>query len=389
MPRKIIYLDHAATTPLNKEVFEEMLPFFEERYGNASSIHILGRESKKAVEISRERIAKSIGCSEREIYFTSSGTEADNWAIKGAAFASRNKGKHIITSSIEHHAVLHACQYLEGEGFEVTYLPVDEYGMISLNALEKAIRNDTILISIMAANNEVGTIQPINEISRIAQEKEICFHTDAVQAIGTLPIDVNELKVDMMSISGHKFYGPKGVGALYIRKRLKFPPFIHGGAQERKKRGGTENVPSIVGMGKAIEIAVRDMEKNKEYLIGLRNSTIKKIMGGIPYVRLNGHPKKRLPGNMNFSFEFAEGESILLMLDKLGIAASSGSACASGSLDPSHVLLAMGLPHEIAHGAIRFSLGVENTREEMDYLVKNLKTIIERLRQLSPLYTAK
>jgi len=235
----------------------------------------------------------------------------------------------------------------------------------------------------------VGTIQPINEISRIAQEKEICFHTDAVQAIGTLPIDVNELKVDMMSISGHKFYGPKGVGALYIRKRLKFPPFIHGGAQERKKRGGTENVPSIVGMGKAIEIAVRDMEKNKEYLIGLRNSTIKKIMGGIPYVRLNGHPKKRLPGNMNFSFEFAEGESILLMLDKLGIAASSGSACASGSLDPSHVLLAMGLPHEIAHGAIRFSLGVENTREEMDYLVKNLKTIIERLRQLSPLYTAK
>lgn len=389
MPIKIIYLDHAATTPLNKEVFDEMMPFFEKAYGNASSIHMLGRESKKAVEISRERIAKAIGCSEREIYFTGSGTEADNWAIKGAATALKNKGRHIITSVIEHHAVLHVCQYLEKEGFDVTYLPVDQYGMISLDELKMAIREDTILISIMFANNEIGTLQPIDEIGRIAHEKEICFHTDAVQAIGSLSIDVNKLNIDMMSISAHKFYGPKGVGALYIRKGLKISPFIHGGAQERKRRGGTENIPGIVGMGKALEIAVGDMDKNIETLTSLRDNTIKKIIEGIPYVRLNGHWEKRLPGNINFSFQFVEGESILLMLDRLGIAASSGSACASGSLDPSHVLLAMGLSHEMAHGSVRFSLGIENTQDEMDYLVENLQTIIERLRQLSPLYNAK
>jgi cysteine desulfurase len=381
-----IYFDHAATTPVKREVLEAMLPYFEEKYGNPSSVYSIGRASKKAIEEARESVAGIIGAEPREIYFTGSGTEADNWAIKGAAYANMKKGKHIITTSIEHHAVLHTCQYLESDGFEVTYLPVDEYGLVSPEQLEAAIRPDTILISVMYANNEIGTIQPIAEIGRIAKEKGIVFHTDAVQAMGNIRIDVSKLNVDMLSMSSHKFYGPKGVGALYVRKGTKLTSFIHGGAQERGRRASTENVPAIVGLAKALELADKNMDHHNEKLIALRDRTIREIEKNIPFVRLNGHREMRLPGNVNFSFDFIEGESLLLMLDLKGIAASSGSACTSGSLDPSHVLLAIGLSHETAHGSLRITFGDGNTDEEVDYLMEVLPEIVQRLREMSPLY---
>ena len=381
-----IYFDHAATTPVKREVLEAMLPYFEEKYGNPSSVYSIGRASKKAIEEARESVAGIIGAEPREIYFTGSGTEADNWAIKGAAYANMKKGKHIITTSIEHHAVLHTCQYLESDGFEVTYLPVDEYGLVSPEQLEAAIRPDTILISVMYANNEIGTIQPIAEIGRIAKEKGIVFHTDAVQAMGNIRIDVSKLNVDMLSMSSHKFYGPKGVGALYVRKGTKLTSFIHGGAQERGRRASTENVPAIVGLAKALELADKNMDHHNEKLIALRDRTIREIENTLPFVRLNGHSVMRLPGNVNFSLDFIEGESLLLMLDLKGIAASSGSACTSGSLDPSHVLLAIGLSHETAHGSLRITFGDGNTDEEVDYLMEVLPEIVQRLREMSPLY---
>ncbi len=383
---KMIYMDNAATTPVKKEVLDEMIPYFSELYGNPSSVYKLGRKSKAAVEDSRAKIANAIGAKERELFFTGSGSEADNWAIRGIAYANKDKGNHIITTKIEHHAVLHTCQYLEKNGFEVTYLDVDEDGLISIDELKSAIKESTILVSIMFANNEIGTIQPIKEVGQITKEKGIYFHTDAVQAIGHIKIDVNELNIDMLSMAAHKFYGPKGIGAFYIRQGTKIDSLISGGAQERNKRAGTENVPNIVGMGKAIEIAYRDMEESNKKLINLRNSLMKKIKEEVPYVKLNGHPEKRLPGNVNFSFRFIEGESLLLSLDMVGIAASSGSACTSGSLDPSHVMLAIGLSHEVAHGSLRLSLGDFNTEEEIDYVVENLITIADRLRQMSPLY---
>jgi cysteine desulfurase len=386
MSTRNIYFDHAATTPVKREVLEAMLPYFSENYGNPSTVYSIGRNSKKAIEEARETVARIIGAEPREIFFTGSGTEADNWAIKGAAYANMKKGKHIITTSIEHHAVLHACQYLESEGFEATYLPVDEYGLVTPEQVEEAIRPDTILISIMFANNEIGTIQPIAEIGRIAREKGICFHTDAVQAMGNIKINVSELNVDMLSMSAHKFYGPKGVGALYVRKGIKLTSFMHGGAQERGRRASTENVPGIVGLAKALELADRNTEQYNRKLVALRDRTIEEIEKKIPYVRLNGHREKRLPGNVNFSFEFIEGESLLLMLDLKGIAASSGSACTSGSLDPSHVLLAIGLPHEKAHGSLRITFGEENTDEDVDYLMEVLPEIVQRLREMSPLY---
>ncbi|GAE89025.1 cysteine desulfurase NifS [Acetivibrio straminisolvens] len=383
---RIIYLDHAATTPVNPQVLEAMLPYFSNKFGNASSIYSIGRESKKAIEEAREKVAKAIGALPREVFFTGSGTEADNWAIKGVAYANRDKGRHIITTAIEHHAVLHACQYLESDGFEVTYLPVDENGLVSPEQVQDAIRPDTILITIMFANNEIGTIQPIGEIGKIARERGVIFHTDAVQAVGNVPINVVDLNVDLLSMSGHKFYGPKGVGALYIRKGVKITSFMHGGAQERGRRASTENVAGIVGMGKAIELATQNIEENNKKLIELRDRTIEEVTKKIPFVKLNGDRYKRLPGNVNFSFEFIEGESLLLMLDMKGIAASSGSACTSGSLDPSHVLLAIGLPHEIAHGSLRLTFGVENTHEDIDYLMEVLPMIVNRLREMSPLY---
>lgn len=383
---KIIYLDHAATTPVNPQVLEAMLPYFSDKFGNASSIYSIGRESKKAIEESREKVAKAVGALPREVFFTGSGTEADNWAIKGVAYANRDKGRHIITTAIEHHAVLHACQYLESDGFEVTYLPVDENGLVSPQQVQDAIRPDTILITIMFANNEIGTIQPIGEIGKIARERGIIFHTDAVQAVGNIPINVVDLNVDLLSLSGHKFYGPKGVGALYIRKGVKITSFMHGGAQERGRRASTENIAGIVGVGKAIELATQNIEENNKKLLELRDRTIEEISKKIPFVKLNGDRYKRLPGNVNFSFEFIEGESLLLMLDMKGIAASSGSACTSGSLDPSHVLLAIGLPHEIAHGSLRITFGTENTHEDIDYLMDVLPMIVDRLREMSPLY---
>lgn len=386
MSARSIYFDHAATTHVKREVLEAMLPYFSENYGNPSTVYTIGRTSKKAIEEARETVARIIGAEPREIFFTGSGTEADNWAVKGATYANMKKGKHIITTSIEHHAVLHACQYLESEGFEVTYLPVDEYGLVTPGQVEAAIRPDTILISIMFANNEIGTIQPIAEIGRIAREKGICFHTDAVQAMGNIKINVSELNVDMLSMSAHKFYGPKGVGALYVRKGVKLTSFMHGGAQERGRRASTENVPGIIGLAKALELADMNMEQHNRKLVALRDRTIEEIEKKIPFVRLNGHREKRLPGNVNFSFEFIEGESLLLMLDLKGIAASSGSACTSGSLDPSHVLLAIGLPHEKAHGSLRITFGDENTDEDVDYLMEVLPEIVRRLREMSPLY---
>lgn len=380
------YFDNAATTPVRPEVAKEIVPYFTESYGNPSSIYKIAQKNKNAVEKGREQVANAIGATPNEIYFTAGGSEADNWAIKGIAESYAKKGKHIVTSCIEHHAVLHTCEYLETKGYEVTYLPVDEYGMISLEDLRNAIREDTILITIMFANNEIGTIQPIAEIGQIAHEHGIIFHTDAVQAVGHVEIDVKAMNIDMLSMSGHKFYGPKGIGALYIKKGIKLNPLIHGGAQERRRRAGTENVPGIVGIGLAAELASKELATEMPRLTALRDKLIKEILEKVPYARLNGHPTKRLPGNVNISFEFIEGEGILLLLDYKGICASSGSACTSGSLDPSHVLLAIGLPHEKAHGSVRLSMGHFTTEEQVDYVIKELPPIIERLRQMSPLY---
>ncbi|HBC31307.1 MAG TPA: cysteine desulfurase NifS [Clostridiales bacterium] len=386
MMSKYIYMDNAATTPIKREVLEAMMPYFTDKYGNPSSIYSIGGQSRNAIERAREKVSKVFNAKPQEIFFTSCGSESDNWAIKGIAYANRKRGNHIITSKIEHHAVLHTCQYLEKQGFRVTYLDVDEYGFINLDQLKESIRDDTILISIMFANNEIGTIQPIAEIGKIAKEKGIYFHTDAVQAIGNVKIDVNELNIDLLSLSAHKFYGPKGIGALYIRQGVKIDPLISGGAQERNRRAGTENVPYIVGLGKAIELACENIDEHNEKLTKLRKRLIKGIFDNIDYARLNGDEEKRLPGNANFCFRFIEGESILLSLDMEGIAGSSGSACTSGSLDPSHVLLAIGLPHEIAHGSLRLTLGDFNTEEDVDYVVEKLTEIVARLRAMSPLY---
>lgn len=384
--KQTIYLDNAATTKTRPEVVEAMLPYFTEYYGNPSSVYELAAPCKKAVTHARETIANSIGAKTNEIYFTAGGSESDNWAIKAAAEAYQSKGKHIITSKVEHHAVLHTCQYLEKRGFEVTYVDVDENGVVKLDELKKAIRPDTILISIMFANNEIGTLQPIKEIGQIAREHGIIFHTDAVQAYAHVPINVDEYHIDMLSASGHKFNGPKGIGFLYIRTGLKLRSFVHGGAQERKRRAGTENVPGIVGMGKAVEIAMATMEERAAKEKELRDYLMKRVMDEVPYTRINGHRTDRLTNNVNFAFQFIEGESLLIMLDMAGICGSSGSACTSGSLDPSHVLLAIGLPHEIAHGSLRLTLSEENTVEEMDYVVEKIKEIVQRLRDMSPLY---
>jgi len=381
-----IYLDNAATTAVRREVFDAMQPYWMEQFGNPSSVYKLARESKRAVDEARAAVAGAIGAAANEVYFTGSGTEADNWAIKGVAEAYAQKGKHIITSCIEHHAVLHTCQYLEKQGFRVTYLPVDECGMVNPADVEAAICEDTILISIMCANNEIGTIQPVEAIGRIAKAKNVLFHTDAVQAVGHVLIDVKAMHIDLLSLSAHKMYGPKGVGALYMRKGIKLPSYLHGGAQEMKRRAGTENVPGIVGLGKAISLCCAEREAETARLAALRDRLITGILEKIPYARLNGHPTSRLPGNANISFEFIEGESILLMLDMKGIFASSGSACTSGSLDPSHVLLAIGLPHEKAHGSVRMTFGVNNTESDVDAVLEALPAIVSRLRDMSPLY---
>ena len=381
-----IYFDHSATTPVDKEVALLMLEYMTDKFGNASSVHAFGREARKAVDESREKVAALIGAATNEIYFTSGGTESDNLALKGVAYANRKKGNHIITSVIEHHAILHTCEQLEKEGFTVTYLPVDETGMISLNDLAAAITDQTILISIMFANNEVGTIQPVKEIGRLAREKGVYFHTDAVQAVGNTPIDVKDMNIDLLTMSGHKFHGPKGVGALYVRRGVRIQSIQHGGGHERNMRAGTENVSGIVGLGKAAEIAKNEMEKKTTYLSRLRDKLIEGVMERISHTKLNGHRTDRMPGNANFSFLFVEGESLLLNLDMKGIAASSGSACTSGSLDPSHVLLAMGLSHEVAHGSLRLTLGKGNTEAGIDYCLDVLPQIVERLRQMSPLW---
>ena len=381
-----IYLYNAATTKTAPEVVEAMLPYFTESYGNPSSIYSLGSAAKKAVMESREYIASTIGAKNNEIYFTGGGSEADNWALVATAEAYASRGRHIITSKIEHHAILHTCEYLEKRGYEITYIDVDENGILKLEELKAAIRQDTILISIMFANNEIGTIQPIKEIGQIAREYDVLFHTDAVQAYGHLPIDVDEMNIDMLSASGHKFQGPKGIGFLYIRAGIKIRSFLHGGQQERGRRAGTENVPGIVGIGKAAQLAFAHLEERRETEKALRDYLIGKIEAEIPYCRLNGDRVKRLSNNVNFSFRFIEGESLLIMLDRKGICASSGSACTSGSLDPSHVLLSIGLPHEIAHGSLRLTINWENTLEEMDKTVDAIKGIVERLRSMSPLY---
>lgn len=384
--KQLIYLDNAATTKTRPEVVEAMLPYFTESYGNPSSVYEFSDVSKKAINRSRETIAEAIGAKTNEIYFTAGGTESDNWALVATAEAYYSKGNHIITSKIEHHAVLHTCEYLETRGFEVTYLDVDENGVIKLDELKKAIRPTTILISVMFANNEIGTIEPVKEIGEIAKEHGIVFHTDAVQAFGHVPINVDEYHIDMMSASGHKLNGPKGIGFLYIRTGIKIRSFMHGGAQERKRRGGTENVPGIVGFGKAVEIAMNTMEERMKRESELRDYLMNRVMAEVPYVRINGHRTSRLSNNVNFAFQFIEGESLLIMLDMDGICGSSGSACTSGSLDPSHVLLAIGLPHEIAHGSLRLTLDSDNTIEEMDYVVDSVKRIVEKLRSMSPLY---
>ena len=383
---KLIYLDNAATTQVYPEVLDAMLPYFTEYYGNPSAIYSFAGESKKAVDEARTNVAALINARTEDIYFTGGGSESDNWALKATAEAYESKGKHIITSRIEHHAILHTCAYLEQKGYEVTYLDVDEDGKISLEELEKAIRPDTILISVMFANNEIGTIQPIKEIGAIAKEHGILFHTDAVQAYAQIPINVDEYNIDMLSVSGHKFGGPKGIGFLYIRKGLKLRSFIHGGAQERKRRAGTENITGIVGIAKAVEIAFATMDERIKHETEVRDYAIKRILAEVPYCRLNGDAVKRVPNNINISFQFIEGESLLIMLDMAGICASSGSACTSGSLDPSHVLLAIGLPHEIAHGSLRMTIGEETTKEDMDYVVDKIKEIVTKLRKMSPLY---
>ena len=382
-----VYMDNNATTALKKEVLDAMIPFYTEIYGNASSkFYETGRRAGKALEEAREKAAKAIGAKPNEIYFTASGCEADNWAIKGIAYANKQKGNHIITSQIEHHAVLHTCEFLEKNGFTVTYLPVDDTGRVNPADVEAAVTDQTVLITIMTANNEIGTIQPLKEIGAIARKHGVLFHTDAVQAFAHIPINVDEMNIDMLSASGHKINGPKGIGVMYIRKGVKILSFIHGGAQERQRRAGTHNVPGIVGIGKAAEISVANMEKNNAYEISLRDHLIERVLSEIPYSRLNGHRTDRLPNNANFCFRFIEGESMLILLDQAGICGSSGSACTSGSLDPSHVLLAIGLPHEIAHGSLRLTISEKTTMEDIDYTVDTLKKIIERLRSMSPLY---
>lgn len=388
MNDKRIYVDHSATTPLKREVLDVMLPYMTELYGNASTVYAEGREAKKAVNLAREQVAKAIGATEKEIFFTGSGTEADNWAIRGVAAANRSKGNHIITTAVEHHAVLHTCMALEKEGFEVTYLPVDEYGMVSPEAVKNAITDKTILVSVMTANNEIGTIMPIEEIGKITKEAGVVFHTDAVQAIGMMEINVDKMNVDLLSLTGHKFYGPKGSGALYVRKGTKLSTFITGGGQESGRRAGTENVAAIAGLGKAIELATAHIPQHTQKLQAMRDRFIDRVLEEIPYTRLNGHRTQRMASNANISFEFIEGESLLLMLDMKGISASSGSACTSGSLDPSHVLLAIGLKHEVAHGSLRVTFGESNTMEDADRIVDELKTIVARLREMSPLYEA-
>lgn len=385
---KRVYMDNAATTSLNREVLDAMMPYLTDIYGNPSSLHYFGQEAHKAITNARQQVANAINAAdyEREIIFTGSGTEADNMVIRGIAERYSNKGKHIITSAVEHHAVLHTCQYLEKQGYEVTYLPVDSDGMVHPEQVREAIREDTILVTIMFGNNEVGTIMPIREIGQICRERGVFFHTDAVQAVGHVKIDVQEMNIDMLSLSAHKFHGPKGVGALYVKKGIVIPSLIHGGAQERNKRAGTENVSGIVGLGKAIELACDHLEENVERMTRLRDKLISGIEATIPEVILNGSRENRLPGNVNFSIKYIEGESILLMLDINGIAGSSGSACTSGSLDPSHVLLAMGMPHEIAHGSLRLSLGDDTTEEEVDYVLDVLPKVVARLRSMSPLY---
>ncbi len=382
----MIYLDNAATTKTAPEVVQAMLPYFTEQYGNPSTIYGLGAEAKKALNQARRTIAAAIGAKQEEIYFTAGGSESDNWALKAAAEAYSQKGRHIITSKIEHHAILHTCEYLEKQGYEVTYLDVDNDGLVDPEQLKAAIRPDTILISIMYANNEIGTVEPIAELGAIARERGILFHTDAVQALGQVPVNVDELNVDMLSASAHKLNGPKGVGMLYIRTGVKIRSFVHGGAQERSRRAGTENVPGIVGFAAAVERAMKDLDGKMKKETELRDYLISRVENEIPYCRLNGHRTKRLPGNVNFSFQFIEGESMLIMLDMKGICASSGSACTSGSLDPSHVLLAIGLKHEIAHGSLRLTLSEENTTEEIDVVVEELKRIVAKLREMSPLY---
>ena len=386
MTDHIIYMDNAATTATRPEVLEAMLPYFTEHYGNPSSIHSVGRDARRAVEKARAQVAAALGAQPREIYFTAGGSESDNWAIRCASRALAAKGKHIITSQIEHHAVLHTCQYMEKQGYEVTYLPVDENGLVSVEDVKNAIRPDTVLISIMAANNEIGTIEPIREIGKVAHEAGVLVHPDAVQAVGAVPIDVNDWNVDMLSLSGHKFHAPKGIGALYIRKGVKISNLIFGGAQERGLRAGTENLPGIVGLGAAIELAVAELPEYTRRLTALRDRLIDGILQNIPDVRLNGHRTQRLPGNVNVSVRYVEGEALLMRLDLAGVEASSGSACTSGSLDPSHVLLAIGLPHEIAHGSLRLSLSDTTTQEEVDYVLSVLPGIIEYLRDMSPLY---
>jgi len=386
MEKKIIYLDNAATTSVKPAVLEAMIPYFTEKFGNPSSIYSISADNKKDITDARETIAKTIHTDAENIYFTAGGSESDNWALKATAEAYGSKGKHIITTKIEHHAILHTCDYLAEKGFEITYLDVDENGLIKLDQLKKAIRPDTILISIMFANNEIGTIQPIAEIGKIAKEHGILFHTDAVQAYTQVPIDVDALNIDMLSTSGHKINGPKGIGFLYIRKGVKIHSFVHGGAQERKRRAGTENVPGIIGMAKAAEIATDNMKERTEKEIELRDYLIDRVLLEIPYTRLNGDRYKRLPNNFNVSFQFIEGESLLIMLDMEGICGSSGSACTSGSLDPSHVLLSIGLPHEIAHGSLRLTLSDETTKEDLDFVIEAIKKIVDRLRSMSPLY---
>ena len=384
---KTTYMDYSATTYVKPEVLDAMMPFFTEKFGNPSSFYGISRETKMAVDNARAQVAKAINCDPNEVYFTGGGSEADNWAIKGIATAHMKKGNHIITTKIEHHAVLHTCEFLEKFGFEVTYLDVNEEGFVDLKQLEEAITDKTILVSIMFANNEIGTIQPIKEIGAICREKKVLFHTDAVQAVGSVPVDVKEMNIDLLSLAGHKLYGPKGIGALYIRRGIRIDNLIHGGGQERGRRAGTENIPGVVGLGKAIELATENIDENRARLTVLRDKLIDGVLERIPYARLNGpRGDKRLPGNSNISFEFIEGESILLSLDFEGICASSGSACTSGSLDPSHVLLAIGLPHEKAHGSLRTTLGAASTEEDVEKLLNELPPIIERLRNMSPLW---
>jgi cysteine desulfurase len=384
--QRTIYMDHAATTFVKPEVVEAMIPYFTQHFGNPSSLYKIARDSKKAIDRARMQTAKALGAEPDEIYFTSGGSESDNWAIKGVAFANRSRGNHIITTRIEHHAVLHTCQFLQKEGFEITYLPVDKYGLVNPGDLERAITDKTILISIMYANNEIGTIEPIAELGSIAKKHKVYFHTDAVQVIGSIPIDVKAQDIDLLSLSAHKFYGPKGAGALYIRKGVRIENLIHGGGQERNRRAGTENIAGIVGLGKAIEMATADIPGHNAKILAMRDRLIRRVLEKIPHTRLNGHPGKRLCGNVNISFEFIEGESMLLWLDDAGICASTGSACTSGSLEPSHVLLATGLPVEISHGSLRLTLGDANTEADVDVVLEVLPKVVTKLREMSPLY---